>query len=133
MKAEFYLKLAADVAQDGEEPRNDNHSNKKQYLLGAVAKRTDDAVVVSTNIFTKIPHSSGHAEARVLKKADIGCTLYVARVTRDGKWAISKPCENCQKLIRSRRVLKVYYTICENEFGIWYPDSDKWYHIKREK
>ena len=133
MKAEFYLNLAANIARDSTQPKAMGHSDKKQFLLGAVAIRTDGATVVSTNILTQTPHASAHAEARVLKKADQGCVLYVARVLRNGVWALSKPCCNCQKLIRSRRVARVYYTICENEFGVWYPATNKWYHIKREK
>ena len=105
------LDLAAALAFGGDRKRN--------CLLGAVIKRTDGAVVVATNQHTKLPEPSAHAEARVLKKSDWGCTLYVARVLKDGTWAMAKPCKRCQAIIRNRGVRRVYYTIGPNEFGIW--------------
>lgn len=127
------LELASRVALANNEPRILGHHDKKQFLLAAVVERDDGAIVVSSNIITQNPMPSAHAEARVLKKSDANCILYVARVLRNGDWAMSKPCPGCQNLIRSRRVSKVYYTIGVNEYGIWYPKNDRWYLVKREK
>jgi len=105
------LKIAAQIALGGDQCRN--------YLLAAVIKRKDGAVVVSTNALTKLPQPAAHAEARALRKADVGCEMYVARVLRDGTWALAKPCRHCQRLIRSKGVKRVYYTIAPNEWGVW--------------
>jgi tRNA(Arg) A34 adenosine deaminase TadA len=98
---------------------------RKNFRLGAVIKRLDGAIVTATNHHTKFPNPSAHAEARALRKADWGCVLYVARVTADGGWALSKPCKRCQAIIRNRGVKKVYYTIGPNEYGVWYPKQKK--------
>jgi tRNA(Arg) A34 adenosine deaminase TadA len=116
------LKIAAAVAFGNQ---SKNPFLRKDYLLAAVIQRRDGAIVVSTNSLSHLPTPSGHAEARAIRKADVGCVLYVARVTRDGQWAMSKPCKHCQALIRNRGIRKVYYTIGPNEYGIWNVGKDK--------
>ena len=112
------LKFAAGIAYGGD--------RKKNFLLAAVIKRADGAIVVSQNISTKEPDPTTHAEARALRKADAGCTLYVARVIRTGGvWANAKPCKKCQALIRNRGVKKVIYTIGPGEYGVWHVKENK--------
>ena len=122
------LKIAAKIAAGSDDL---DVTYRKQYLIAALSERTDGAIVVSTNITVRVPAPTAHAESRVLRKSDAGCTLYVARVTKDGAWAMSKPCSNCQKIIRSKRVYKVYYTIAEGEYGIWNVAKDEWKIVKR--
>lgn len=57
-------------------------------------------------------HASVHAEARVLKQiADPrGCTVYVARLMKDGTAGNSEPCGVCYNLLKSSGVRKVIYT-----------------------
>ena len=112
------LKVAAKIARG-------QGDIKRNYLLAAVVKRNDGALVVSPNALTKEPEPNAHAEARALRKADSGSTLYVARVLRDGGWALARPCKRCQALIRSMRVRKVYYTIGPGEYGVWDPKKSK--------
>lgn len=115
-----YLDLAANIALGGD--------RRKRYLLAAVIVRNDGAIVVSQNSMVKAfgksdiyeSTPSAHAEARALRKADSGCTLYVARVLKkDNSWAMSKPCAKCQTLIKNKNVSKVYYTIAPGEYGVW--------------
>lgn len=48
-----------------------------------------------------------------------GSTVYVARVRRDnGKMAMSRPCRDCERVLRSRGVRKVFYTIGPKEYGV---------------
>lgn len=122
------LDVAAKIAVGSDDPFAEH---RRQYLIAALSERTDGAIVVSTNLTVQNPAPTAHAESRVLRKSDAGCTLYVARVTRDGFWAMSKPCSNCQKIIRSKRVKKVYYTIAEGEYGIWNVAKDEWKIVKR--
>jgi deoxycytidylate deaminase len=120
------LEIVAAFARGGDKNKN--------YLLMAMAERSDGAVVISPNALTKIPMYAAHAEARVLKKADANCILYVARVLREtGDWAISKPCPRCQALIRARHVKKVYYTIEPNKYGVWNVKKNEWFEVTRTK
>lgn len=116
-----YLNLAAKIAIN-----NANKNNfRKNSLLGAIAIRKDGTKVCSDNNTTIVPKKEAHAEARVLRKAGHGSTLFVARMTRDGDWACAKPCKDCRTIIKNRGVYKVVYTIAPGEFGIWYPGESK--------
>lgn len=106
-----YLDLAARIAKGGSEDRN--------YLIGCVGLRTDGAIVVAPNSWTKEPEPKAHAESRVLAKAGIGATIWVSRIVRTGEWANAKPCVKCQALIRNKKVKKVYFTSGPNEWGCW--------------
>jgi len=99
------------------------HRNKKNFLFGCIAKRSDGVYVRSVNHdISGEPLPSGHAEARVLRKAGTGSILWVARIAKDNKtWAMAKPCRHCRALIKNRGVKRVYYTIGPNEWGIWIP------------
>lgn len=59
--------------------------------------------------------SSVHAEVAAIKGshgADLkGAVIYVARVNNAGEQMMSKPCEECQKVLRDVGVKKVFYTI----------------------
>lgn len=118
MRKKDFIDVAARIAMAG--------NKRKNYLMAALVKRTDGAIVVAENGNTKYPDPSVHAEAKVLRKSDIGCELYVVRVSKkDGSWCMAKPCKNCQVLIRNRGVKKVYYTTGPNEFTCWNVMRDK--------
>jgi tRNA(Arg) A34 adenosine deaminase TadA len=123
------LQLAAQIALSGNRGKLG-----KNYLLAAVAKRKDGALVFSQNAMTRQPHPTSHAEARAIRKSDAGCTMYVARVYRDGgKWALAKPCPKCQSLIRNHHVLRVYYTIEEGRYGVWDVEKNHWRVVDKAK
>lgn len=92
---------------------------EKHFLLGAVAKREDGAIVVAANLRTQDRCHSAHAEWQLLRKAGLGATLYVARINRYGQWAMAKPCNRCQALIRNKKVKRVYYTVSPGRYDIW--------------
>ena len=104
-----YLEQAAQLASSIDDGRN--------FRLAAVVVRRDGVIVQSTNLMTEIPQPRGHAEVRATAKADWGSTVYVARVLKSNKLALSKPCHNCERFMRIRGVKKVYYSISENEYG----------------
>lgn len=93
----------------------------KNFIFGCIARRKDGTLVYSTNILVQKPTPEGHAEARILRKAGHGAVLWIARILRDGSWAMAKPCPDCQTLIKNRRVSRVYYTIGPDEYGVWDP------------
>ena len=56
-----------------------------------------------------------HAEVSVImknRKSNLrGCDMYVARALRHTPCGLSKPCEECQKVIKDYGINKVYYTV----------------------
>lgn len=96
------LKLAAKIARlkmDG-----------RCFCLGAIAVRADDVLVYAYNGAPKEPCHLHHCEARLARKLDKGAMVYLARTTSDGRWANSKPCAYCERLLRKCMVKRVYYT-----------------------
>lgn len=89
----------------------------QHFKIAALAVRKDGALVRSINLPTKDPNPRVHAESRVMLKAGWGSTVYVARVLRNGIPALSRPCADCERLMRARGVKKVYYTIDNDEYG----------------
>lgn len=63
---------------------------------------------------------STHAEEDALRRCGNpkGATIYIARVGRNGKPAMAKPCEYCEPMLREAGVKKVKYTIGPNEYGV---------------
>jgi len=110
-----YFEIAASMARSKEDGRS--------FLLGAIGIRSDGVMVKALNSISEVPNRRCHAEYRLASRLDYGATIYVARVKLiDQTFGMSKPCKNCQKMLASRKVKKVYYTISQNEYGIWYPE-----------
>jgi len=66
-----------------------------------------------------------HGEHKIARKLDHGAIVYVVRVLRkDGTLAMSRPCPDCQAILRSKRVKKVYYSINPEQYGIYIPADD---------
>lgn len=54
-----------------------------------------------------------HAEASAIREAGMnarGGTIFVARISRSGGDLLSKPCDNCQKLIDESGIKNVVFT-----------------------
>jgi tRNA(Arg) A34 adenosine deaminase TadA len=120
-----YFEIAAKTAIAQEDIRT--------FLLGAVGIRGDGVIVKSNNGPTPVPDRRVHAEYKLCKKLDYGATIYVARIRVDNnQFAMARPCKPCLKALRHRRAVKVYYTISQNEFGIYDPstDDDRYYYIE---
>jgi cytidine deaminase len=106
--------------------------SKKQFWLSSFAVRRDGAIVSSRNgspYCTSTEHyqkqAKSHSEVRCLFKAGKGSTLYVARISRENfGLAMSRPCCSCRIFLKSYKVEKVYYTINNECFGIFYPKKD---------
>lgn len=106
--------------------------DQREFWLGCVGVRKDGAIVSAKNgsmRFREIPRNisktspANHAECRCLRKMDTGGVLYVARVSNVGL-AMARPCCRCAINIQSRYISKVYYTINNQQYGIWYPNDD---------
>ena len=108
-----YFKLAGEVAT--------NKTDNRTFLLGALGIRGDGATVTAANAPTEGPERVVHAEYRLCQKLDCDATVFVARVRRDGSYGKAIPCFACRKVLKSRRVKRVYYTISDREYGVYYP------------
>lgn len=91
----------------------------RRSRIGAVGLRADGVVVTGKSGGAKDQWSPGtHAEARLSRKLTPGSVVYVARTLMNGNVAMAKPCQSCQNCLRHRGVVRVYYTIGNNEFGV---------------
>lgn len=106
----------------------------RDFWLGCVGIRQDGAIVHSKNGAIKYSTSvenyqlvpSSHAEGRVLRKLGKCGIVFVSRVAkRDGSLAMARPCPMCQIRLRAFQTQKVFYTINQTQYGIWFPESDK--------
>lgn len=88
----------------------------RAFRLGAVGKRNDGAIVLARNGSGLCRVPSAHAEARLSRKLDVGSTVFVARVLRDGRWANAKPCLGCFLQLRARGVRRVFYTVGDRQY-----------------
>lgn len=94
-----------------------NAIDKRCFRLGSVGIRSDGAIVYSRNTSNYIKNRKIHAEYRLSKKLDYYGIVFVARVLRDGSLGMARPCPDCVRALKSRRVRKVYYSIANNEYG----------------
>lgn len=83
----------------------------RTHRIGAVAVRRDGVIVAAANLPSQHQMLACHAEARVLRKAGKGSTLYIARAMPGGGWGLARPCSGCMNLIRAKKVDKVFYTL----------------------
>ncbi len=106
-----YFELAGELALKKDKLRN--------FYLGCVAIRNDGTMVTAFNSPVKFPSRVAHSEYRVAQKIDHGATVYVARVRLDThNYGCARPCRACLKILISKRVRKIYYTIGPTEYGI---------------
>lgn len=99
--------------------------DRRSFVLGAVAIRNDGAMVKALNGPTEAPNRSTHAEYRVSRKMDQGAVVYVARIRLcNYEFGMSRPCPSCMKVLKSKKVRKIYYTINNQQFGIFDPIND---------
>jgi deoxycytidylate deaminase len=120
-----------------EEARNAAMQSKgvggaKGYRLGATLVKNSQVVSVGYNQYKTHPalapyslypylHAESHAILRHGTDNCNGLHLYVARIRRDGSFAMAKPCRPCRDLIMDVGIRKVYYTRDDNIIGIWEP------------
>lgn len=101
----------------------------------AIAFNCNKPVVIAQNNPTKIDHKAYrigkqfnikhyqrypyvHAESHLVSKLldtynaiDTNLSIVVLRINREGKILLSKPCENCQKILDAVGLKKVYWSI----------------------
>jgi hypothetical protein len=112
---------------------SDDPEDRREARLGAIGERADGVVVFARNSAVLDTEGNGgepwsfgpaHAEWRLAKKLDTGAVVYVARVKKDGTIAMARPCGGCERVLRSRKVSRVYYTVNPTTYGVWDLDTD---------
>lgn len=84
----------------------------RAFLIGAVAVRDDGTMVSAINSASEYPNRLLHSEYKIAKKCDVGAVVYVARVRLlNGQFAMSKPCHNCEKVLKCRGISRIFYSI----------------------
>jgi len=88
--------------------------NYKAYRLGK-----------QFNIPTYIEYPYIHAESSLVSlllnkynDIDTNLSIVVLRINRQGKILLSKPCDNCQKILDAVGLKKIYWSIDKDNFGI---------------
>lgn len=111
-----------------------DNKDKRNFWLGAIGIRNDGVSVSARNGASSFSASvetyhltpNSHAEGRLLRKLGKYGVVYVSRVSRkDRSLAMARPCSMCRIRLKSYGVKKVFYTIDDNHYGIWYPDKDQ--------
>ena len=120
----YYFDLATKIALSKEDQRS--------FRVGALCVRNDGVLVGAPNSPVLEPDRKAHAEYRTAKKIDFNGVFYIVRMLRrDNSLAIARPCNNCQNMLISKRVKKVFYSISPTKYGCWHPhnNTDTYYHF----
>jgi tRNA(Arg) A34 adenosine deaminase TadA len=109
MRHDRWMNLAIEVAR-----ANPNTRHKH----GAILVKAGSVLAVGLNTEREGGFPSRHAEWHAVREhLDDRATLYVARITRGGEIAYSKPCKDCQRTLRLyTKVKEVFYTQCDGSF-----------------
>lgn len=103
-----FFKLAKHISQ---------LSTHNRCHLGAVIVSNGKPIGVGFNKGKSNPHAPYcglHAEISAIRnsgRTDLkGCTIFVYRETKRGVIAIAKPCKNCEQILKSMFIKRVFYT-----------------------
>lgn len=62
-------------------------------------------------------HAEIHATVGLHPEKLRGSRLYVVRVRRDGSQGSARPCANCQREIKEKGIVKIYYSLDDEGFA----------------
>lgn len=101
-------------------------TDRREFHLGCAGIRSDGVMVIAANGPVIIPAEStrssfpkAHAEIRCSNKLDKNSVVFVSRVRRDtGMFGLARPCPDCMRVLISKNVKTIYYTISQNQYGI---------------
>lgn len=90
----------------------------RSFHLGAVGLRNDGTLVSSANGPSPNKCAQVHAEVRLSQKLTPNSIVWVARIRHDGSLGMARPCPTCTRRLKSAGVIRVVYTINDNEYGV---------------
>lgn len=87
--------------------------NSKAYKMGRL---------FNIQTYKEFPyiHAESHLVSKLLDRyneIDDDLSIVVLRINRQGKMLLSKPCDNCQKILDAVGLHRVYWSIDRNTFG----------------
>jgi pyrimidine deaminase RibD-like protein len=115
---ERYLRLATAHAAKSRHPR---------WKVGAVVIAAGRVLGAGANEPKVDPRTAGiplascsiHAEVAALRGVEAeGATVYVARLTRHGRWGTAKPCWRCERVLTASGVRRVVWTMEDGTYGV---------------
>ncbi len=92
-------------------PRDDG----RRHRVVAIGVRADGVTVFARNGHPSLREPRSHAEQRLARKLTPRSVVYVARVNRAGVLRLAKPCADCHRVLVSRGVSRVHYTVNDTE------------------
>ena len=107
-----WLEFAMNIAKNSDM----HHKHGAVLVKGGSVLSFSENVNHNDPFFVSTPNKNHHAETRCIRKykgSDVsGAVMYVARISnKDSRPMMSKPCENCQKVLKDSGIRKVFYTI----------------------
>lgn len=118
-----YLELAAREALS---------SNDKSFRVGSLLVRGSNIIRASKNqglkthplkklMYPERAYKGLHAEVSLLtglRPYDVeNADVYVVRLLKSDRWALAKPCHECESFLRGMNIRRVFYSIEDNEYG----------------
>ena len=110
MSPDKYFSIAKEIAIKKDDYRS--------HRLAAVGLRKDGVLVSASNGQALDKCAEAHAEVRLARKLTPFSDVFVVRVRRSGELAMAIPCHNCQQVLRSRGVSRVFFTTAPTQWGI---------------
>lgn len=99
--------------------------DRRAFLFGAIGIRNDGAKVQAINSPTDFPNRKAHVEYKLCRKLDANSIIFIVRIRLlDGTFAMARPCHDCMKILKSKKINKAFYTIDSNSYGIFFPESN---------
>lgn len=103
-------------------------SKYKRWRMGAVVVRGGRILAGASNDLRNSASTDGipleecsvHAEVAALKRAKAveGSTVYVARVLKNGRRGLARPCARCEDVLIAAKVRRAIWTIDDDSFGV---------------
>lgn len=109
------------IAFDGNRPVCLSQNNPVK--VNAKALRMGQMFNIQTYKEYPYAHAESHLVSQLLDRYNsiyTDLSVVVVRIGRDGRMRLSKPCENCSKILRAVGLTDVYWSVGDNNFS----DSD---------
>ena len=87
------------------------------------SKLSTDPALCEFFVHSPRPKVSIHSEVDAIRRCQNTnkATLYVARIGRNNKIAMSRPCKACQIAIKDAGIRRVVYTVDGSTYSTWTP------------
>lgn len=127
------------IAFDGNRPVCLSQNNP--IKVNAKALRMGQMFNIQTYKEFPYVHAESHLVSQLLDRyntIDTNLSIVVVRIGRDGRMRLSKPCENCEKILRAVGLMDIYWSVGDNNFedndgDMISIDSDYFYRYAKGK